>query len=108
MRLACSDPVSPVRLSVRGEDLGMCLARHQIAGPHREIVQCPHRINGPFNSLARPDEAPRQNDGPAARSGTTGVGGDGRAVGDRVQLGCVHFEAVAQPLPCRLRHDDEC
>ena len=95
-------PVSSVRLSVCSKDFGVGLARHQIAGPHREIVQRPHRINGSFDSLAWSDEAPRQQDGSARVLGHDSTCRDGCSMGDGGQLGGVDVEAVAQAFPGSL------
>ena len=63
LRLIHAGPT--VRFSLRGQHLGMGLARHQIAWLHREVLQGSHGLNGSFDSFARSDEAPCQHGGAA-------------------------------------------
>ena len=98
-------PVLTVGLSVGGEDLGVGLAGHQVARPHREIVQRSHGLNGSFDSFARPDESPREYDGPTGPFGHDTSSRDGSAVGDDAHFERVDIEAVAQSRPGRLGHD---
>ena len=63
--LGLLNPRLTVRLSVCRQNLGMRPAGHQVARPRREIVQRPHGLNGAFDSLARTDQTPGQDDGPA-------------------------------------------
>ena len=92
---------------MRRQHLGVGLARHQIARRHREVLQCPHGVDGTFDPLARPNQTPGQNDRPTHPIGYDTCSGDGSAVGDGDHLGGVDVEAGAQADSGRLGHDHD-